>query len=195
MMPPILVAIKSVKQLLDLCCRGKHTDPTVASKKLTFSIRFNLASYCLVLNLAYSGSNIFLLTRKIKSKTSVIGCRATQSQLVDQPPESPIIGLIENSAAAVFQDAGKSGTSKDSAPEAKKSSPSANTGGGVAGGSENPTVQVVPFQSLPQSAQEELGKDLFDNPLLSVENVKKLADCMQWSFKYTKVRFLLFCLC
>ena len=58
----------------------------------------------------------------------------------------------------------------------------------MAGGSENPTVQVVPFQSLPQSAQEELGKDLFDDPLLSVENVKKLADCMQWSFKYTKVR-------
>lgn len=162
MMPPILVAIKSVKQLLDLCCRGKHTDPTVAR------------------------SNIFLRTRKIKSKTSVTGCRATQSQLVDQPPESPIIGLIENSAAAVFQDAGTLGTSKDSAPEAKKSSPSANTGGGVAGGSENPTVQVVPFQSLPQSAQEELGKDLFDDPLLSVENVKKLADCMQWSFKYTK---------
>ena len=94
---------------------------------------------------------------------------------------------------------------KESTPEAKKSNPSAatggtipataNTGGGVTGGSENPTVRVVPFQSLPQSAQEELGKDLFDNPLLSVENVKKLADCMQWSFKYTKVRFLLFCLC
>ena len=29
--------------------------------------------------------------------------------------------------------------------------------------------------------------ELFDDPLLSIENVKKLADYMQWSFKYTKV--------
>jgi hypothetical protein len=33
-----------------------------------------------------------------------------------------------------------------------------------------------------------MGKELFDDPLLSIENVKKHADCMQWSFKYTKVR-------
>ena len=34
-------------------------------------------------------------------------------------------------------------------------------------------------------------KELFDDPLLSVDNVKKLADSMQWSFKYTKVNLLL----
>lgn len=39
---------------------------------------------------------------------------------------------------------------------------------------------------MPQSTQEELGKELFDDPMLSIDNVKKLADCMQWSFKYTK---------
>jgi cytochrome c peroxidase len=44
---------------------------------------------------------------------------------------------------------------------------------------------------MPQSTQEELGKELFDDPLLSIDNVKKLADCMQWSFKYTKVSLLL----
>jgi len=60
-------------------------------------------------------------------------------------------------------------------------------GGGEAEGSRNPVVRVVPFQSLPQSAQEEMGKELFDNPLLSIKNVKKLTDYMQWSFKYTKV--------
>ena len=36
-----------------------------------------------------------------------------------------------------------------------------------------------------------MGKELFDDPLLSVDNVKKLADYMQWSFKYTKVNLLL----
>jgi len=40
---------------------------------------------------------------------------------------------------------------------------------------------------MPQSTQEELGKELFDDPLLSIDNIKKLADYMQWSFKYTKV--------
>ena len=49
----------------------------------------------------------------------------------------------------------------------------------------------MPFQSMPQSTQEELGKELFDDPLLSVDNIKKLADYMQWSFKYTKVNLLL----
>ena len=43
---------------------------------------------------------------------------------------------------------------------------------------------------MPQSAQEELGKELFDDPLLSLDNMKKLADCMQWSFKFTKVSLL-----
>ena len=47
MMAPILVAIRSVRQLLDHCCGGKHTDLTVASKNLTFSIRSDLASAAL----------------------------------------------------------------------------------------------------------------------------------------------------
>ena len=40
---------------------------------------------------------------------------------------------------------------------------------------------------MPQSTQEELGKELFDDPLLSLDNMKKLADSTQWSFKFTKV--------
>ena len=67
----------------------------------------------------------------------------------------------------------------------------AATGGGEAGGSGKSSVRVVPFQSLPESAQEELGKELFDGPLLTMENVQKLADYMQWSFKFTKVSLLL----
>ena len=118
--------------------------------------------------------------------------QSDQESTTRSAPESPIIGLIENSAAAACQEKGTSGTSKESAPEAKKSSPSAaNTGDGVAGGSENPTMRVVPLQPLPQPAQEDLGKELFDDPLLSMENVKKLADYMQWSFKFTKARLLL----
>jgi len=49
---------------------------------------------------------------------------------------------------------------------------------------------------MPQSAQEELEKELFDDPLLSLDNMKKLADCMQWSFKFYKVGLMLAtCLC
>ena len=78
-----------------------------------------------------------------------------------------------------------------SSPSAATGETAAGIGGGDAGGSGKTSVQVVPFQSLPQSAQEELGKEPFDDPLLTVENVKKLADYMQWSFKFTKVSLLL----
>ena len=92
------------------------------------------------------------------------------------------------------------GTSNEPNLEAPKLNPSMATEGtpsaagissGGAEGSRNPAVRVVPFQSMPQSTQEELGKELFDDPLLSIDNVKKLANCMQWSFKYTKINLLL----
>ena len=80
-------------------------------------------------------------------------------------PESPVIGLIENSTA-ICQNAethGTSnelnpGTSNESNPEAHKLTPSAATegtssaagiGSGGVEGSRNPAVRVVPFQSLP----------------------------------------------
>ena len=113
-------------------------------------------------------------------------------------PNSPIIGLIECSDTTACQEVGTSGTAKESAHEAEKSAPiaeqilpSAAASGGEAGGSGRSTVRVVPFQSLPSSTQEELGKKLFDDPLLTVENIQKLADYMQWSFKFTKVCLLL----
>ena len=114
-------------------------------------------------------------------------------------PESPIIGLIENSTT-LSPNADIPETSKEPALEVPAPTPSAATQGtsSAAGigsnrdeGSRNPTVRLVPFQSMPQSTQEELGKELFDDPLLSVDNVKKLADSMQWCFKYTKVNLLL----
>jgi len=105
----------------------------------------------------------------------------------NQPPESPIIELIENSTAN-SPNVDTPGTSNEPNPEAPKLTPSAATEGtlsaagidsGGAEGSRNPTVRVVPFQSLPQSTQEELGKELFDDPLLTIDNVKKLANYMQ----------------
>ena len=75
------------------------------------------------------------------------------------------------------------GASREPVLEVPILTPSATTQGAssVAGigdnraeGSKNPTVRLVPFQSMPQSTQEELGKELFDDPLLSVDNVKNL---------------------
>ena len=115
-------------------------------------------------------------------------------------PESLVIGLIEN-AIANSPNTDMPGTSNQPNLEAPKLTPSAATestsnsdGTGSSGAERSKTlaIRLVPFQSLPQSTQEELGKELFDDPLLSVDNVKKLADYMQWSFKYTKVNpFLL----
>jgi len=104
--------------------------------------------------------------------------------------------LIENSTALSLN-MDMLGTSKEPALEVPTPTPADGTsnaarlGSDRAEGSKNPTVRLVPFQSMPQSTQEELGKELFDDPLLSVDNVKKLADYMQWCFKYTKVILLL----
>ena len=114
-------------------------------------------------------------------------------------PDSPVIGLIKNSTTP-SPSVDMPGMSREppldvpastSAAAGEGTSNAAGSGSDNAEGSKNPTVRLVPFQSMPQSTQEELGKELFDNPLLSVDNVKKLADSMQWCFKYTKVIFLL----
>ena len=73
---------------------------------------------------------------------------------------------------------------------AEGASKAGGSGSSGAEGSKGPAVRLVPFQSMPQSTQEELRKELFDDPLLTVDNMKKLADCMQWSFKFTKVSLL-----
>ena len=113
-------------------------------------------------------------------------------------PESLAIGLIESPSAGL-PDADTTRMSNKPNPEVPEHTPAATeiasnaggTGDSGAGGSRGPAVRLVPFQSMPQSTQEELGKELFDDPLLSIDNVKKLADYMQWSFKYTKVSLLL----
>ena len=110
-------------------------------------------------------------------------------------PDSPVIGLIKNSTT-LSPSVDMPEASKEPPLEVPVSTPpttcegtsnTAGSGSDKAEGSKNPTVWLVPFQSMPQSTQEELGKELFDDPLLSVENMKKLADSMQWCFKYTKV--------
>ena len=113
-------------------------------------------------------------------------------------PESHVIGLIVNSVASLpnVETTGKSNKPNPEAPDhtpaaVEGASNAGGTGSSGAEGSRGPAVRLVPFQSMPQSTQEELGKELFDDPLLSIDNVKKLADYMQWSFKYTKVSILL----
>ena len=112
-------------------------------------------------------------------------------------PESPIIGLIETSAASLPNaDIAKKSSEPD--PEGPEQTPAIGEGASNAGGPgsneaeglKGPAVRLVPFHSMPQSTQEELGKELFDDPLLSLDNMKKLADCMQWSFKFAKVSLL-----
>ena len=58
---------------------------------------------------------------------------------------------------------------------AEGASNAGGSGSNGAEGSKCPSVRLVPFQSMPQSAKEELGKELFDDPLLTVDNMKKLA--------------------
>jgi len=116
-------------------------------------------------------------------------------------PDSPVIGLIENPAAnfpsadTAEKPSEPSPKTSDTPTVAEGASKASGSGSSGAEGSKGPSVRLVPFQSMPQSAQEELGKELFDDPLLSLDNMKKLADCMQWSFKFTKVSLLPLLVC
>jgi hypothetical protein len=117
----------------------------------------------------------------------------------ERPPESstrsdsPILGLVQDSAGAKSQGVGTSGDAEQSAPAssdgARASPPSAATG--ETGGSGSAGTRIIPFQSLPQSVQEELGVEIFDDPLLTPKNMKKLQDNMKWNFKYMQVSLYL----
>jgi len=91
-------------------------------------------------------------------------------------PESPVIGLIETPAASLPS---VDTAEKPSEPtlEAPEHTPAAAEGASNAGGSgsnevegsKGPAVRLVPFQSMSQTTHEELGKELFDDPLLSLD--------------------------
>ena len=91
-----------------------------------------------------------------------------------EKPSEPTLEAPEHTPAAAAAGASNAGGSGSNGAE----------------GSKGPFVRLVPFQAMPQSTQEELGKELFDDPLLTVDNMKKLADCMQWSYKINKVSLL-----
>ena len=89
-------------------------------------------------------------------------------------PDSPVIGLIENSTNP-SPSVDMPGTSREpplevpastAAAASEGTSNTAGCGSDKAEGSKNPTVRLVPFQSMPQSTQEELGKELFCNTLI-----------------------------
>ena len=110
-------------------------------------------------------------------------------------PDSPVIGLIESPAAGF--------PSADTFEKPSKPSPETSDTPAAAEGPklvdlgvvEQKGQKVLPFDWYHSSLclcqpKIELGKELFDDPLLSLDNMKKLADCMQWSFKFTKVSLL-----
>ena len=81
-------------------------------------------------------------------------------------PESPVIGLIENPVAGLpnVDTVGKSNEPNPEAPDhtpaaAKGASNVGGTGSSGAEGLRGPAIRLVPFQSMPQSTQEELGKN------------------------------------
>ena len=111
-------------------------------------------------------------------------------------PDSPIIGLIETPVVS-FPSVDTAKKPSEPSPEtfdtpasAERASKAGGSGSSEAEGSKGPSVRLVPFQSMPQSTQKELGKELFDDPLLSLDNMKKLTYYMQWNFKFTKVSLL-----
>ena len=99
--------------------------------------------------------------------------------------DSTVIGLIETMAASfpsvdtARKPSEPSPGTSDTPAATKGASKAGGSGSSGAEGSKGPSIRLVPFQSMPQLAQEEVGKELFDDPLLSLDNMMKLADCMQ----------------
>ena len=128
-------------------------------------------------------------------------CQANPEATTRSAPDSPIMGVVKGSDDATTQDASAFGEAKGDASGVQKNTPSlANneepspsaaatdtTAAGEAGGLGSSSTRIIPFQSLLSSVQVELGKVLFDDPLLTLENMKKFQDCMKWSFKFTQV--------
>ena len=94
--------------------------------------------------------------------------------------DSPVIGLIETSAAS-FPSADTAERPSEPSPEtsdtpaaAEGASKACGSGSSGVEGSKGPSVRLVPFQSMPQSSQEELGKKLFDdcNTLIQISVIK-----------------------
>ena len=76
-------------------------------------------------------------------------------------PDSPVIGLIKNPTAS-FSSVDTSEKPSEPSPEtsdtpaaAEGASKASGSGSSEAEGSKGPSVRLVPFQSMPQSTQEE----------------------------------------
>ena len=95
-------------------------------------------------------------------------------------PDSPVIMLIETptasfpSADTAERPSKPNPETSDTPATAEGASKAGGSGSSGAEGSKGPSVRLVSFQSIPHSAQEELGKKLFDDPLLSLDNIKNL---------------------
>jgi len=147
----LLMIAGNGRQLLELCYRGKFTVPTVASKNLTFLIRSCLPQ------LSYF--KFFLARIKYLSaheKDQIQDFRnwvqSGSETTTRSAPESPVIGLIENSTDNL-PSSDMPGTLSEPNPEAPKITPAATEGTSSAAGinsarsegSREPAVRVVPF--------------------------------------------------
>ena len=189
----LLMAARNRKQLLDLCCRERFLVLMLASKNPIFFWFHPICLSFLISTLAWLRIQYLPAHEKDQIQDFRNWVQNSSEGTSWSAPESPVIGLIENPSASL-PNADTAGISTEPNPQAPEHIPAAAEGASNADGTGNsgaPTVRLVPFQSMPQSTQHELGKELFDDPLLSIDNVKKLADYMQWSFKYTKVSLLL----
>ena len=173
----------------------KFTVLTASSKVLTVS----LSIHALLPYVDSGFSRIQHLSKQDKAQIQDFcnWCEENPEASTRSAPDSPIMGVVKGSGDAATQGPSASREVKEDAPREEKSAPSLNNAEGAspsataaatageAGGSGSSGTRIIPFQSLPSSFQEELGKDLFDDPLLTPKNMRKLQDYMKWSFKFT----------
>ena len=193
------MAVRNGRQLLDLCCREKFLVSMLASKNPIFFWFHHVCLSFLISILAWLRIQYLPAHEKNQIQDFRNLVQSSSEGTSRSAPESPVIGLIENPSAGL-PNADTAEISNEPNPQAPERTPAAaegasntdGTGCSGAQGLKGPAVWLVPFQSMPQSTHEELGKELFDDPLLSIDNVKKLAEFMQWS---SNIPRWVFCCC
>ena len=162
----LLMVARNGRQLLDLCCRERFLVLMLVSKNPIFFWFHPICLNFLITTLVWLRIQYLPAHEKDQIQDFCNWVLSSSEGTSRSAPESLVIGLIENPVACL-PNVDIAGKSNEPNPEAHDHTPAAaegasnasGTGSSGAEGSRGPTVRLVPFQSMPQSTQEELGKN------------------------------------
>ena len=150
------------------------------SKYLLLKTSAVLSFGLLILNFCYRLPKLLKL-RIVKAQTQDIRFWRGGNPESASPaaPDSPIMGVVSETAGADPQQAAASSGAPEQSPSA---TPEERAEGSTGAG-----ARIIPFQTLPASVKARLSDDLFEDPLLTPATMAELRDKMKWSYQFMQV--------